>query len=468
MQVVLLSGGSGKRLWPLSNETRSKQFLKVLQDSEGKNISMVQRVWGQLINVGLASQTIIATSKSQVDILQNQLSVGPNSLVIEPSRRDTFAAIALASTYLYSVKGICPDEVVIVLPVDAFVENSFFERMKELEDIILHSNANLALLGVKPTYSSTKYGYIIPEKVFHNDSAIPFLASEFIEKPNESTAERLIEKGALWNCGVFAFKLSYLQSILQENNLPIHYNELLKQYNEIPCTSFDYAVVEKENKIATLPYEEDWKDIGTWNTLTEEMNSKIIGKGNVSQDSVNTHLINELDIPIAILGITDAIVAASPDGILVSSKAKSSNIKSMTECFDDRPMYEERRWGWYKVLDYVKFDDGNEVITKRLCIAKGKNISYQIHLKRSEVWTVVKGTGEFIKDDELMIVGNGDVLVIPIGTKHGIKAITDLEIIEVQSGSELSEDDIVRYCETWDEIKAHYNELHEVSYVRVE
>jgi len=451
MKLVLLSGGSGKRLWPLSNDARSKQFLKVLENQNGKLQSMVQRVWSQLENVNLADFAVIATSKSQVDMIQNQLGQDV-PIIIEPMRCDTFPAIALASVYLHSVEGIRLDEVVAVLPVDPYVEDRFFDRVKDLEKTVLASGADLALIGVEPTYPSAKYGYIVPASKSSNSDYLR--VSHFTEKPSEEKAAELIKQGALWNCGVFAFKLDYIISLLQEKGFPTQYDGLLKQYDKLPKISFDYEVVEKTEHIVVLPYDGYWKDLGTWNTLTEEMATNQIGKGVIAA-SENTHLINELDIPVTVLGVSNAIVAVSPDGILVSDKAASPKIKELVSDFDQRPMYEERRWGWYRVLDYTRFEDGREVLTKRIGVTAGKNLSYQMHYHRSEVWTIIKGEGEFAFNGEIRRVKPGDVLEIPVGAKHGIKAITDLEFIEVQTGTELIEEDIVRIYMTWEEVEAN-------------
>ncbi|WP_410514287.1 sugar phosphate nucleotidyltransferase [Paenibacillus sp. BR2-3] len=450
MQLILLSGGSGKRLWPLSNDSRSKQFLKVLDNDFNNLESMVQRVWGQLAKLQLNESTVIATSKSQVDMIHSQLG-DHIPLIIEPERRDTFPAIALAATYLYSVKGTSLNEVVGVLPVDPYVDISFFERIKDLEDALNTSDADLALMGVSPTYPSEKYGYIVP--VQNNNNNYYVEVSHFKEKPSEAEARVLMDQNALWNCGVFAFKLEYIISLLQAKGLPIQYEVLLKQYQNLEKISFDYAVVEKAEKIVVLPYSGSWKDLGTWNTLTEEMGTNQIGKGIISENSTNTHLVNELDIQITILGIKDAVIAASPDGILISDKAESPRIKEILKGFEQRPMYEERRWGWYKVLDHTKFDEENEVLTKKIGVKAGSNLSYQMHYARSEVWTIIKGVGEFAFNDEIRIVKPGDVLVIPIEAKHGIKAISDIEFIEVQTGSQLIEEDIIRIFMSWEEVE---------------
>jgi mannose-1-phosphate guanylyltransferase len=453
MKLVLLSGGSGKRLWPLSNDARSKQFLKILENQKGILNSMVQRVWGQLGETGLSNSTVIATSKSQVDMIQNQLN-NQADLIIEPSRRDTFPAIALAASYLYSIKSADLNEVVAILPVDPYVENEFFQRVKDLEKVIKEGEAEIALIGVTPTYPSSKYGYIVPERDF--DKKGDYLpVKKFIEKPSEEEAENLIENGSLWNCGVFSFKLKFIIDYLEKKGFPIQYDELLKKYDELPKISFDYEVVEKTDKICVLPYNGYWKDLGTWNTLTEEMATCQIGKGIISKDSKDTHLINELDIPVTVLGLSNIVVAASPDGILVSNKDASPRIKELVGEFDNRPMYEERRWGWYRVLDHTKFEDGNEILTKRIGINAGKNLSYQFHQKRREVWTIVKGEGVFALNGSLRVVRAGDVLQVDICDHHALKAFTELEFIEVQSGTELIEEDIVRVFLDWNEIEEH-------------
>ncbi len=455
MKLVLLSGGSGKRLWPLSNDTRSKQFLKVLENNNEEKQSMVQRVWGQLKSVGLDGSSVIATSKMQRDMIHSQVGTEV-PLIIEPERRDTFPAIALAASYLYTVNSVREDEVVVVLPVDPYVEDGFFEKVKELENVLAHSDADLALMGVTPTYPSSKYGYIVPKE--NADLANYFTVDHFTEKPSEEKAETLINMKALWNCGVFAFKLGYLISILQEKGLPLHYEELSRQYHTLPKISFDYEVVERASKIVALPYNGYWKDLGTWNTLTEEMATTQIGKGVLSEDSVNSHLVNELDIPVTVIGLKDVVVAASPDGILVSDKASSPKIKDLISGFEQPPMYEERIWGWSRVLDYATYEDGQEMVTKRIHIHEGKNSSYHFHNLRDEVWTIVRGEGELALDNHITRVKAGDIIHLPAGKKHGIKALTNLEFIEVQTGIGIRDEDFTRLYFQWEDVIQHFNQ----------
>lgn len=452
MKIVLLSGGSGKRLWPLSNDSRSKQFLKMLKNEEGVMESMVQRVWRQLEQSGLSGSSCIAVSNAQIEMMQSQ--VGPDvPLILEPERRDTFPAIALAASYLYSMEGVSPDEVIGVLPVDPYVEACFFDTVKQLEHVIATAASDLALIGVEPTYPSSKYGYIVPADD-QNGCRGYRKVSHFHEKPSEEQAARLIADQALWNCGVFAFKLDYLLHILEGQNLPIQYEELSKQYHRLPKISFDYEVVEKAQQVAVVPYSGYWKDLGTWNTLTEEMSQAQIGLGTISEDCRNTHLVNEIEIPVSVVGLSNIIVAASPDGILVADKSASTRIKDYI-AYNQGPKYEERTWGWLRVLDDQIYEDGRCVFTKRVCIREGQHLSYRMQVSREEVWTVVKGEGEFVQNGNLIRVGVGNILHIPLKSLHSIRASRELEIIVVQSGLAAEPNQMIELYSAWEEISRH-------------
>lgn len=446
MNIILLSGGSGKRLWPLSNDTRSKQFLKLLTNEHGEYESMVQRVYGQIEKAGIQANIVVATGASQIDSIRRQLGNSVD-IVIEPSRRDTFPAIALACSYLYSEKGIKKEEPVIVLPVDPFVELHYFYTLMKMEQAVKDGQADMILMGIEPTEPSSRYGYIIPEKKAVDT---PVHVVQFKEKPEEELAKQLIAQGAVWNGGVFAFQLGYVLSILEKNANITNYQDLQKNYEILEKTSFDYAVAEKADSVAMILYKGSWKDLGTWNTLTEEMKDSCVGSVIMGEDCENTHIVNELSIPVVALGTKDLVIAASPDGILVSDKEKSSSLKPYVEKMNLRPMFEERFWGEYKVLDYTQYGDDIKSLTKHLIIQKGKNISYQIHHNRDEIWTIVDGTGELLIDDHIRNVRRGDVAYIVKGQKHAIRAVTDLHLIEVQIGNELTEEDIIRFDWNWD------------------
>ena len=435
MQIVLLSGGSGKRLWPLSNDVRSKQFLKLLTDENGNRQSMVQRVYGQIKNANPSAHITIATNAAQVDSIRSQLGETVD-IVLEPERRDTFPAIALACAFLSTEKGINADETVIVLPCDPYTDVEFFRTLNILDKLISADFADIALIGIKPLLPTSKYGYIVPVSEIEMGA---YNVSHFVEKPSEEKAAQLIKDGAYWNGGVFAFKLGKVLDIAKANVKFTDFNELYSKYNELEKISFDYKVVEKAQRVAVAPYQGKWTDIGTWRTLADEMPVNALGA--VTQEKTqNTFIINELNIPLITLGVKDLVIAASPDGILVSDLIESSHLKPLVDKFEQtRPMYEERRWGEYTVLEQTDCS-----LVKHLFLLEGKSISYQLHNHRTEVWVITSGEGIFTLDDETRTVTVGDVLKINCGQKHKIAAVTDLHFTEIQIGDKFDESDIVR------------------------
>ena len=441
MNVILLSGGSGKRLWPLSNDVRSKQFLKIFRKADGTKESMAQRMYRMIREVDPEATITIATSENQIPQIRAQLGEDVG-ISVEPTRRDTFPAIALAAAYLAS-QGVGRDDPVVVCPVDPYVETGYYQCLKELSDEAGKPGAaNLTLMGIEPTYPSEKYGYIIPTSKEHLAPV-----SEFKEKPDEATAKKYIAAGALWNGGVFAFKLDYVLGIARKLLGTDDYRKLYDGYGDLRKISFDYAVVEGEKSINVIRFSGEWKDLGTWNTLTEAMDEAVTGHA-VADGCENTHVVNELGIPMIALGVNDAVIAATPDGILVTSKARSPELKSFVG--ESRPMYERRDWGEYRVLDYKVHKDEKNSLTKELVIAPDQHISYQRHKHRTEVWTFTEGEGDLILEGKVIRVRRGDVAVIKAGMKHAIKAIDgELHIIEVQIGDELTEEDIERIDWDW-------------------
>ena len=449
MQLVLLSGGSGKRLWPLSNNARSKQFLPLLEKEDGTMESMVQRVVRQVREANLTDDITLATNASQLDIIINQLGDSV-SVVTEPERRDTFPAIALASGYLKLKKGCPDDEVVVIMPCDPFTEAGYFETIGRMVKCVEADVAELVLMGITPTYPSEKYGYVVPV-TDHLMAEGSMAVSKFTEKPNVERARELLGMGALWNGGVFAFRLGYMMEIAQRYVKADSFEEMRSRYSEFPKISFDYEVAEKADSVAVLPYSGQWKDLGTWNTLTDELHHHIIGNAVMGPRCTNTHVINELQYPIYVDGMEDTVIAASPDGIIVCRKKYTEDIKKAVDHLTPRPMYEERRWGSYRVIDDTTYADGRHSLTKSLTINAGKNISYQVHRHRSEAWTIVEGEGIFVLDGVERKVGPGETVVIPVNHYHALKALTTLTFIEVQTGNPLVEEDIERSEWKWSE-----------------
>lgn len=434
MNIVLLSGGSGKRLWPLSNDIRSKQFIKIFKTEDGEYESMVQRVYHQIKKVDSDATVTIATSKTQVSAIHNQLGqeVGVS---IEPCRRDTFPAIALATAYLVDVQKIDPEESVVICPVDPYVEDDYFRVLKDLSEQAQKGEANLVLMGIEPTYPSEKYGYIIPESTDKVSKV-----STFKEKPTQDIAEQYIEQGALWNGGVFAYKLKYVLNKAHELIDFTDYQDLFDKYETLQKISFDYAVVEKEDRIQVMRFGGQWKDLGTWNTLTEAMEENSIGDARMNDACSNVHIINELGIPVLAMGMHDVVISASPEGILVSDKHESSYIKPYVDQIDQQIMFAEKSWGSFRVLDV-----GEQSLTIKVTLNPGHSMNYHSHKHRDEVWVVITGSGRTIVDGMEREVHVGDVITMPVGCRHTVIADTELQMIEVQLGKEINVYDKQKY-----------------------
>lgn len=434
MNIVLLSGGSGKRLWPLSNDVRSKQFIKIFKKEDGTYESMVQRVYRQIKEVDPQAVVTIATSKTQVSAIHNQLGdeVG---ISIEPCRRDTFPAIVLASAYLTDVQGVDPEEAVVVCPVDPYVEADYFQALKALGEQAQKGEANLVLVGIKPTYPSEKYGYIIPEE----DLAVSTV-SAFKEKPDLETAKKYMEQGALWNGGVFAYKLKYVLEKAHQLIDFTDYQDLFGKYETLKKISFDYAVVEQEKKIQVMRFAGQWKDLGTWNTLTEAMEENTIGEAILDETCENVHIVNEMGVPVLAMGMKDVVISASPEGILVSDKDQSSYMKPLVDQIDQQIMFAEKSWGSFRVLDVEK-----ESLTIKVTLNPGHGMNYHSHEYRDEVWTVIAGEGRTIVDGMEQRVKPGDVVAMAAGCRHAIFADTELQVIEVQLGREINVHDKKKY-----------------------
>ena len=433
MNIILLSGGSGRRLWPLSNDIRSKQFIKLFKNGNEYE-SMVQRVYRQIKEVSPDSDITIAASKAQVSAINNQLEekVG---LSIEPCRRDTFPAIVLASAYLRDKKNVDENKAVVVCPIDPYVDKEYFEKLNELYLQAEKGESNLVLMGIEPTYPSEKYGYIIP-----TDKSALSSVEKFTEKPDYKTAEEYIKCGALWNGGVFAYKLKYILDKAKEIIGYDNYTQLYDNYSTLKKISFDYAVVEKEKNIQVIRFSGQWADLGTWNTLTEAMQEDAVGKAMMNDECANVHIINELNIPILCMGLNNVVVSASPDGILVSDKEQSSYIKPYVDSINQQIMFAEKSWGSYRVLDAE-----NKSLTVKVTLNTGHSMNYHSHIERDEVWTVISGIGRTIVDGAERIVTAGDVITMPKGSRHTVIAETELKLIEVQTGENISVFDKQKY-----------------------
>ncbi|MBR0091382.1 MAG: cupin domain-containing protein [Lachnospiraceae bacterium] len=432
--MILLSGGSGKRLWPLSNDVRSKQFLKLFPKADGTHESMIQRIYREAQTVARDATITIATSKTQVSALHNQLGEDI-SISVEPCRRDTFPAITLAAAYLTDVRGASPSEVAVVFPVDPYVESDYFLALQQLSIQAAKDEAAIVLLGMEPTYPSEKYGYILPE----TPDAVSRVQS-FREKPDLETAKKYIAEGALWNGGVFAFRLQYVLDRAHERMDFRDYHDLFAKYETLEKISFDYAVVEREKRLQVQRFSGSWKDLGTWNTLTEAMEESVIGNAMTNESCRGVHIINEMDVPVLAMGLTDVVISASPEGILVSDKEQSSYIKPYVDRIDQQIMFAEKSWGSYQVIDVE-----NASVTIKVTLRPGHSMNYHSHMHRDEVWVVIDGKGRALVDGKEQDIRTGDVVTMRAGCRHTVFADTELKLIEVQLGTEISVQDKQKY-----------------------
>lgn len=408
---------------------------------------MIERVCRGLEEAGLLDSSCIVTHRSQVEITRK--SVGDQvSLLAEPQKRGTFTAVALAASYLHSVKKIDLEEIIVVIPVDSYVEASFFKQLQRFPNVLSESQADIALIGVTPEFPSTQFGYILPSE---GSCGTSFLnVDQFAEKPDEARAAEFISQGGLWNCGVFSSSLGHLLSCMVGRDIPVDYIQLLERYDKLPERSFDYEVLEHTRRAVVIPYSGVWADIGSWDALTPHLQEKVIGRGSISEDSKGTHLVNELSCPVHVIGAPGLIVAAGPDGILVAGIEQAKRIKQKLEGHAARPMIEEKRWGSSRILDFSRTAAGDEVTTSKITMLAGKHTSYHFHRHTKEIWSFLSGSGEYRMNGILHVVAAGDTVTVPVGARHGLRAITALELIIIELASFPDAEDYVRVSTGWE------------------
>lgn len=448
MYYALLSGGSGRRLWPLSNETRPKQYLKLVnrETNSMERCSMLQRVWEQLTEAEIADYTVITAGESQAELIRSQ--VPGARIAAEPSRRDTFGAVLLSCAYLHSRMGAGRGDYAVLMPVDPYTEGAYFESVKKLGDVVKRSGMEIGLLGAAPSYPATKYGYILPGE--RKDGY--FEVRGFVEKPKADEAEKLVRKGALWNCGVFCVRIGDILDRGAAYGVPEDYEGLCRSYEKLPQISFDYEVLEKVEQLAAVEFQGFWKDLGTWEAMADQMSTDTVGRAVLSDTCRNTQIINELKAPVVAVGTRDLVIAAGPDGILVADKSEASKVKELTADFHMRPMFEERRWGTLETLDDTEAPQ-TSTLTRKIRIYDGMNSSYHYHENRDEIWTVLKGRAELLLEGNKISLSPGKAVCIRRNQRHAVKAFQDFEYIEIHVGTSVGNEDIHRITFEWDEIE---------------
>ena len=451
MYYVLLSGGSGKRLWPLSNEARPKQYIRVVKKENNtmERCSMIQRVWEQLEDAQMAKRTIVTAGGEQQELILSQVTGA--HIAAEPARRDTFGAVLLSCAYLHDKMGAGRDDYAAIMPVDPYTESGYFTTVQSLEQAMKESGAQVGLMGVVPSFPATQYGYMLPM----TEEGTHFLIKGFVEKPAEGTARELIGQGALWNCGVFCVRIGDMLERAAAYGVGESYDSIYENYEKLPKISFDYEVLEKAEKLVGVKFQGYWKDLGTWDAMADQMSTDTIGNVIMDETCENTQVINELSMPVVVMGASDLVVAASKDGILVTDKSQAARVKEVTAAIDSRPMYEERRWGTLETLDDTR-GGAVSTLTRKIHFYDGMTSSYHFHRERDEIWTVLSGTGELILEGNKIALTPGKAVCIRKNQRHAVKAIKDFEYIEIHVGSSTGNDDINRITFDWDSIELTY------------
>ena len=471
MQIipVILSGGSGTRLWPLSRKQYPKQYLPLAGDN-----TMLQETILRLNGLdSLADPIIICNADHRFLVAEQcqQIDVINPTILLEPIGRNTAPAIAAAA--LQSLKEV-DDAVLLVLSADHVIQD--VEAFHQAINIASQQaqEGKLATFGIVPTDANTGYGYIKSSK---NNNDCAYKVEEFVEKPDLQTAQSYLEQGNyLWNSGMFMFKAATLIDELTTHSLEIvksvnnavdnaeqdlDFIRLEKQaFESSPGDSIDYALMEKSDNVVVIPLDAQWNDIGSWSALydigTKDSSGNVIQGDVFTEDTTNTY-IHANHHMVATIGVQDLVIVDTPNATLISTKDKVQEVKKIVEQLQERDREEQschrkvyRPWGWYDSIEV-----GLHFQVKRLHVNPGAKLSLQMHHKRAEHWVVVSGTATAINGEDVLTLTEGDSTYIPIGTTHGLENKTNeqLEIIEVQSGTYLGEDDIVRFEDIYGRVK---------------
>lgn len=428
MHTILLCGGSGQRLWPLSGRIRSKMFLQLLPAPDGGAESMIERVCRQLRHAGLDDSLWFVAHQDQAGLIRRY--TGDRYPVIgEPHKRGTFTAAALGALHLYAAGTAKPDDIICVAPADMYADENFFTQFHEFTNILAASQAELALLGTRPAYPSDQYGYIVPGQGPADNYA---QVLSFEEKPESARAKELVQAGALWNCGVFAFPLRVMLSHLESMGLPADPAALMEQYSSLPVRSFDKEVAERSAGAVVIPHEGEWCDLGSWGTLTARLQTQVKGNGAVWGEARDTHIVNELDIPLHVIGVPGIAAIASPEGILIAAKEEANAIKDILQKSPaGEQRYGETGWGSFTILD--RTEDGPDLaVTLCLSLLPDREVPELPCRHTSKCWMILSGCGEVTVKGHTAAASAGGVFAIARGEKHTLRAYSAMKLIEIR------------------------------------
>lgn len=456
MYGIILAGGSGSRLWPLSRELYPKQLLKLDGD-----LSLLQSTFKRLLSFIKAEDIISITNIKHANDVKFQLSqIDKNSIVLaEPMAKNTAPAIACTLEFLKQTKN--KDEVVIIVPSDHLIRDikAFEQTVKE--GLEAAENGKIVTFGIQPTYPETGYGYIKTNGEVYGIHKV----ERFVEKPDlEKAQQYILEGNYFWNGGIFMAKVSTLLEEFAKHapeifenlkNLNFKEESTIKYgiYENMPSVSVDYAIMEKSDKIALCKLLSDWSDLGSWQSLYDTSKKDDNGNvfnGNVITDNVKNSLIYSDKKVVAAIGLEDIILVNTEDAILACDKNNSQAVKKVFEILkknenDTSHLVHKtvfRPWGWYTCLA-----DGEGYLTKVICVSPKQKLSIQSHNHRSEHWVVLEGRAKVVLNEQDHYLTAGQSIDIPLKAKHSLQNPYDeeLKIIEVQKGDYISEDDIIRY-----------------------
>ena len=457
---VVMCGGAGTRLWPVSRESMPKQFVPLVDER-----STFQQVLGRIADAELFERPIIITNSDFRFIVAEQLRECEieADIVLEPMRRDSAMAVAVAAAL---ARERDPEAVVLILAADHVVRNVEAFKSACREAAIAAADGLIVTFGINPTFPATHYGYIRPGSKVNGGAALAVEA--FVEKPDAETAGDYVAENYLWNSGNFAFRADIMLEEIAHYEPEIAAAAKLavegmardldflrlpaEPFGQAPKKSIDYAVMERTDRAAVVPVDLGWSDVGSWSAVWDVMSHDADGNAStgsvVFHDSRNSLVRSEDAILTAVVGLEDIIVVATPDAVLVTSRDKAEQVKGLVEQLkaQNRPQADQhlriyRPWGYYQGIDL-----GSRYQVKRIVVKPNAKLSLQKHFHRAEHWVVVRGTAEIAVGSEVRTVHENESAYIPIGSVHRLAnpGKIPLELIEVQVGSYLGEDDIVR------------------------
>ncbi len=462
MLPVVMSGGSGTRLWPVSRTKWPKQFCELFEESlQSLTLKRVSRLGNPWI---LTSESLKGLTEKKA----SELKLDKSRVIYEPQAKNTGPAIAFLCKYL-QLQGL-QNEIVGVFPADHLIEKED-EFIDALSLAIKEAQRGLIVtLGIQPHFPATGFGYIqTDKKESTKESGIEsYKVSRFIEKPNIEKAKSLIKtKSCFWNAGIFVFQVEkMIKQFIEKapdlwnsaDGLKKDLSNLNEVYNQFRNISIDYAVIEKltEDELRCIPCDIGWNDIGSWDAVAELQSPEKKNQSRIDYNSENNFLHPIADKSYAFVGIEDLIVVDTKDALLIAKKGQSQDVRIVVEklklaspkVISDH-LFEERPWGDFEILKETK-----KYKTKVIHVLPQSQFSYQSHNKREEHWLVTQGQGEVILNDEVIPIQTGAYVKIPMGSKHRIKntGIESIEFIEVQLGTYFGEDDIIRYQDDYQRI----------------